>query len=136
MQLTIFFDSPFWVGVLEEEHAGTLYAARQVFGAEPSDQQVYEFVLHDLAALRAQMVAGVTAADRPVKRLNPKRLQREIRRDLARAGVSSKAHEALRLQLEQHKQSRQEITREQRDAEREHKRAIQRDKARQKHRGR
>jgi hypothetical protein len=136
MQLTIFFDSPFWVGVLEEEHAGTLYAARQVFGAEPSDQQVYEFVLHDLAALRAQMVAGVTVADRPARRINPKRLQREIRHDLAREGVSSKAHEAMRLQLEQHKQSRQEITREQRDTERERKRVLQRDKARQKHRGR
>ena len=41
----------------------------------------------------------------------------------------------MRLQLEEQKQSCQELSRAQRDAEREHKRAVQRDKARAKHRG-
>lgn len=136
MQLTIFFDPPFWVGVLEEERAGILYAARQVFGAEPGDQQVYDLILHGLSVLRAQMIAGVAAAELPTRRANPKRLQREIRREMEREGVSRKAYEAVRLQLEQNKQTRQQITRAQRDADREHKRVVQREKARQKHRGR
>ena len=54
-QLTVFFDGRFWVGVLEHHelrHGGdansraiTVRAARHVFGAEPSDVELYDFLL-------------------------------------------------------------------------------------------
>ncbi|HML24501.1 MAG TPA: YjdF family protein [Aggregatilinea sp.] len=135
MQLTLFFDSPYWVGVLEVEQDGLLYAARHIFGAEPSAEDVYAFVLHNLAALQARMAQGVPVEAGTQKHINPKRVQREIRRELAREGVSSKAHEAMRLQLEQGKQARRTQSREAREAEQARKRAIAREKARQKHRG-
>ena len=136
MKLTILFDSPYWVGVLEETRDGMLFAARIVFGAQPSDEQIYTFVLTDLDDLRDQMTVGVAAKMTARRRMNPKRAQREIRRELAQRGVSSKAHEAMRRQRESNKRERQQVTREERDAQREHKRRTRREKARKKHRGR
>lgn len=44
-KLTVFFEEPFWVGVFEKICAGKLSAAKVVFGAEPKDGEVYEFIL-------------------------------------------------------------------------------------------
>jgi hypothetical protein len=53
MKLTVSFDPPYWVGVLEEERDGVLYAARYIFGAMPGNQEIYDLVRHDLNNLRA-----------------------------------------------------------------------------------
>lgn len=71
----------------------------------------------------------------PERRANPKRVQREIRQAVTEQGVSSKAQEAIRLQIEQNKQERKQETQAEREAEREHKREIARAKAKAKHRG-
>ena len=136
MRFTVYFESPFWVGVLEEDRDGVLYAARIVFGAEPNNQQIYRVVLHDLEQLRAQMIVGVATESHSRRGKNPKRVQREIRREIARAGTRSKAHEAMRQQIEQRKQTRRQQTKAERDAERERKRRIKIQKAKKKHRGR
>ena len=43
-RLTVFFEEPFWVGVFEQETDGVIRAARVVFGAQPTDAEVFEFV--------------------------------------------------------------------------------------------
>lgn len=141
MQLTVFFDPPFWVAVLEEERDGVLYAARHVFGAQPSNQQVYDFALTGLDALRAWMFAagpdaGVPVGSAAARRRNPKRVQRELRREMARQGVTSKAHDAMCRLIEQSQQQRDDHTQADRDAVRDYKHKVRREKARQRHRGR
>lgn len=137
MQLTILFDCPYWVGILEEERDGYLYAARHIFGAEPSDQEVYQFVLDDLLILRARMTVGAKIKDKHLEhRINPKRLQRDIKRELQKTDVSSKAREAMRLQIEQSKQVRKQQSRDERQAERERQRTLATEKAKARHRGR
>ena len=42
---TVFFEDPFWVGVYEREEPGGLTACRVVFGAEPKDGEIYEWML-------------------------------------------------------------------------------------------
>ena len=136
MKLTVLFDAPYWVGVLEVERDGRLYVAKHIFGAEPSDQVVYEFVQHDLLALQARMIASVPIEESQQERhLNPKRVQREVRRELAMPGISTKSQEVMRLQLEQNKQERQIVNREARDELRDYKREVAREKAKAKHRG-
>ena len=135
MQFTVFFDPPFWVGVLEIERDGNLFAARHVFGAEPSDAVVYDLVLRGLGRLCTTMSAAVTVDETYQKRVNPKRRQREIRRVLAQQGITSKAHEAIRLQYEQNKQAAQTQRREICEAEKARKFALKQEKARRKHRG-
>lgn len=135
MRFTVLFNDPYWTGVLEIEQDAHLYAATHIFGAEPSDQEVYEFVQCDLLALQARITVGVPIAMSDQRRANPKRVQREVRRQVAQQGISTKAQEAIRLQIEQRKEERAEITREQRDAQRAYKREIARAKAKARHRG-
>ncbi len=95
MQLTLRFENPFYVGILEQERGGRLYAARHVFGAEPSNEVVYAWVLGEVNGLCRRMTAGIAldATEGP-RRINPKRLQREIRRALEAPATSTKAQEA------------------------------------------
>ena len=44
-KLTVFFEEPFWVGVYERTESGQVEACRVVFGAEPKDYEVYDFLL-------------------------------------------------------------------------------------------
>jgi hypothetical protein len=111
-------------------------AARHIFGSEPSDAEVYEFVDRLLLNYTRVMTIGVPIEQRSTApRLNPKRMQREIRREMAQTGISSKAHEAMRLQIEQGKQVRNADRREARDAAKERKREIAAQKAKARHRG-
>ena len=136
MRLTILFDPPYWIGLLEAEADGLLYAARHIFGAEPSDAEVYAFVQNDLLALMQTMTVGLPIDSAPTRRhINPKRLQRDIRREVLRNDVPSKAHEAIHLQIEAKVQERLTVTRAQRDAQRQHKRDASTAKAKAKHKG-
>jgi hypothetical protein len=137
MRLTILFDAPYWIGLLEVERDGCLYAAQHIFGAEPSDQEVHEFVNRDLLRLQASMTIGIPIEQQVAqKHLNPKRAQREVRQQLAEQGISSKAQEAMRIQLEQNKRQSIQVSREQRETLREYKRDIAREKAKARHKGR
>ncbi len=137
MKFTILFDPPYYIGLLEDERDGCLYAARHIFGAEPGDPQIYEFVLDDLYGLMRQMRVGLPVGFQPAeRRVNSKRLQREIRRELERSGISSKAQEAMRLQIEANKEQRREQTRAEREAERQRRRALAAARARKRHKGR
>ena len=42
--LTVFFEGPFWVGVFERVEDGKLSVCRVVFGSEPRNYEVWEFV--------------------------------------------------------------------------------------------
>ncbi len=135
MTFTIFFDHPYWVGVLEEERDGLLYVARHVFGAEPSEQEVLEFVRHDFDSLWQQMTVGIEVESVAARQLNPKRMQREVRRMMVEPALSTKAQEAMRVQIEHNKQERKAVSRANREAERDYKRQVAREKAKARHRG-
>lgn len=134
-RLTIHFDCPYWVGILEAEYDEQLYVTRYIFGAEPSDQEVYEFVQREWGALQAQMTVGIAVEATAEHSTSYKRMQRQVRREVVREGVSTKAQDAMRLQIEQSKQVHHEISREQRDAQRTYKREVARAKAKARHKG-
>lgn len=90
--LTLYHDGQFWIGIVEHVEDGTVSAARIVFGAEPSDEEVLEFVIGKWGSMR--FVGGVEA--RPEKRsANPKRRQREASKQLSKRGTSTKTQAAL-----------------------------------------
>ncbi len=134
--LTVFFDAPWWVGVVEVEAEGRLRARRTVFGSEPADAEVYAFVQHSLAALMAEDGGEVQVDVAPPRKVNPKRQQREAARLVQSEGVSTQAQAALKaIQEAQHKE-RQVVSREERERRKETKREKAREKARARHRGR
>lgn len=131
--LTVYFDDPFWVGVFERTEGGKLSAAKVTFGAEPKDHEVYEFILKHYHSL--SFSPAVTAAAKEGAR-NPKRMQRDIRKQLRDTGIGTKSQQALKLQQEQKKQVRKEKSREQKQDEAKRMFALKRQKKKEKHRGR
>ncbi len=93
--LTVYFDDPFWVGVLQRDNGEILEAARLVFGAEPKDYEVYGLLLNSYDTLRFS--PPVDGDNRVDKALNPKRMQRAVTRQLQKNGVGTKAQQALKL---------------------------------------
>lgn len=132
-RLTVYFEDPFWVGLYERGGGGTCQVCRIVFGAEPRDQEVYALLLEQWRRLR---FSPSMAAEGPAeRRINPKRMQRQIKRELQSTGTGTKARQALKLQQEQGREARKRRSREEREAEAERQFALRREKRREKHKG-
>lgn len=67
---------------------------------------------------------------------NPKRMQRDVRKQLQNIGIGTKSQQALKLQHEQNKQERKVRSREQKLAEAERMFELKQQKRKEKHRGR
>ena len=131
-KLTIYFEEPFWVGVFEELEGDKLSVCRVVFGAEPTDAEVYDFILKHYYHLRFS--APVKTEIRP-KADNPKRRQRNARKQLEKSGIGTKSQQALQKQYEENKTERKRTTHEQREAEKQRQFKLKQQKRKEKHRG-
>ena len=131
-KLTVYFDEPFWVGVFERIEDGNLSAAKVTFGTEPKDYEVYEFILKHYD--RLQFSPAVATVVKEVKR-NPKRMQRDVKKQLQDTGIGTKSQQALKLQHEQNKQSRTVKSREQKLSEAERLFELKQQKKKDRHRG-
>ena len=130
--LTVFFEKPFWVGVFERVSNGRLSVCKVTFGAEPKDCEVWEFVLthyHKLVFSPAMEATVKKTAD------NPKRRQREVRKQLCASGIGTKSQQALQMQREEIKIERKQISRAQREAEKQRQFDLKQQKRKEKHRG-
>lgn len=131
---TVLFQPPFWVGIAERWEDVGYSAARVVFGAEPTDAQLYEWLEKEWHKLRFSPAAE---GERPVTEpKNPKRAQREARAATQTRGVSTRAQEALSRQREQEGLARQTKSRQRRQEEAERKFFLRQQKKREKKRGR
>ena len=132
-KLTVFFEEPFWVGVFERVSEGNLSVCKVMFGAEPKDYEVYEFVLKNYYQLQ---FSPAVATDVKEASRNPKRVQREVRKQVQNTGIGTKSQQALKLQQEQLKTERKIVSREQKEAEKQRQFELKRQKRKEKHRGR
>lgn len=132
-KLSVFFDEPFWVGVFERIEDGKLSVAKVTFGAEPKDYEVYDFVLKHYYNLQFSPAVEVAVAE---KHTNPKRMQREIKKQMSNTGIGTKSQQALKLQHEQYKTERKKKNREQKQAEEQRLFELRQQKKKEKHRGR
>ena len=132
INLTVFFEEPFWVGVFESTDRGKLSVSKVVFGAEPKDCEVFEFVLRHYSELRFS--PAVTTVERKTVH-NPKRIQREVRKQTSASGIGTRSQQAIKLQQEKNKQERKVLSREQKEAEKARKFDLKQQKKNEKHRG-
>ncbi|GIP21845.1 YjdF family protein [Paenibacillus sp. J22TS3] len=135
MKLTVYYESPYWVGVVQEEDKGRVKAARYIFGSEPADAEVLEFITGQLAALMDSMTAEVKGKGSIPGKVNPKRMQRMAARESRAHGVCTYAEQAIKLQMEERKRTRRIASKAEREELKERKREIARQKAKDKHRG-
>ena len=130
--LTVYFEDPFWVGVFERIIDGKLSACKVTFGAEPKDYDVRKFVLEHYYEL--EFSPSINADIRQAAE-NPKRRQRNIKKQLEQTGVGTKSQEALQKQRKEMKTERHRITREERDAEEQRRFELKQEKRKEKQKG-
>ena len=131
-KLTVYFEEPFWVGVLERIEDGKLSVAKVTFGAEPKDYEVQEYIRKYYSSLKFSPAVDTVVKD--IKR-NPKRMQREAKKQMQETGIGTKSQQALKLQQEQNKQERKVRSREKKEADELRMFELKQQKKREKHRG-
>lgn len=132
-EITVYFEEPFWVGVYQRVEDGQLTACKLVFGAEPKDYEVLETFQKNWRQLRFSPPVHNASTTQP--RINPKRLQRSIQRQVESTGIGTKAQQALQLQREEQKMIHQVLTKEQKELEKKQKFLHRQEKKKQKHNG-
>ena len=131
-RLTVYFEDPFWIGVFECIENKKLSVCKVTFGAEPTDAEIQEFILNNYYSL--QFSPAVTTVVKETKK-NPKRLQREAKKQMLDTGIGTKSQVALKLQQEKNKQERKVRSKEQKEAEKQRMFELKQQKRLEKHKG-
>lgn len=101
MKLTVFFDGSFWYGLIEYSDFQNNYRAiKYIFGKEPKDGEIIDFIDNHLLSLIAKndkLKLGSHCVEKQqlIKKLNPKRMRREINRAKKRPVLSTKSQLAI-----------------------------------------
>ena len=118
--LTVYYDGQFWVGVVERSGGNSYSVAKTVFGAEPSDAEIFDFTLHRWHTLSFSEPSEDIEKEKP-KRISPKRLARLAREETQSKGIGTKAQQAMKAEHERLKEAKaagKKQRREMRDNER------------------
>ncbi len=97
---TVFFEQPFWKGIYERVENNQISVAIVVFGAEPSDAEVFEYLNTHFLSFRFTKSLEI---QKPKIIQNYKRLQRNIKKQTQQKGIGTKSQQALQQQREQSK---------------------------------
>jgi uncharacterized protein YdaU (DUF1376 family) len=136
VKLTVFFEGAFWVGVFERIHEEEYEISKVVFGSEPKDYEVYEFVLKSFYNLSFSHPMSMDEGDElKEKKINPKRLQREIKKETESKGVGTKAQLAMKFQYETSKTERKKVSKEQKEEDKKRQFELRQQKKLMKHKG-
>lgn len=120
------------MGVFERVEEGRLSASKVVFGAQPRDCEVWELVVKQYYRLPFSP-ALETAVKQTAE--NPKRRQRQIKKQMESAGTGTKSQQALQLQREEHKLERKAKSREEKLDEQQRRYEQKRQIKKEKHKG-
>lgn len=100
--------------------------------AEPKDYEIWVFVLKNYYSLKFSPAVETVikqAAD------NPKRRQRNVKKQLQSSGIGTKSQKALQMQREEMKTERRQISKEQRKVEKQRQFDLRQQKRKEKHKG-
>lgn len=130
--LTVYHGGQFWVGLAERIEDGRYEVARIVFGEEPSNEEILQFVISKWAKLEF-FGDDPTEMNRPAK--NPKRRARVASKALKQPAMGTKAQQALASQREAMKRESVRARSQRRADEAEARFEQRKQKRKQKHRG-
>lgn len=136
IQATIFFEKRFWVGTFERTDKAGYAVARHIFGGEPSDPEIFQFVLDHYQDLKFGQAKNIQIH---IQRMNPKRVQREVRREMEKMRETSKpstiAQDYMREEIEKTKKQRKTVSSAEKQARKEEQFNLKQEKRKEKHRG-
>lgn len=134
MDLTVYHDGQFFVGIITCKEKGKLYGARYIFGTEPSDEEILTFVTGPMLTYFQHFAKCGVEVKEKQRPKNIKRIIRQVAKEV-NENRFTKAQEAISLSYELHKQEKKVQSKEKRAAEKQRRRLIKVQKAKQKHRG-
>ncbi len=130
--LKVYYEETFWVGVFERIENQQFSVFKIIFGLEPQDQDIYRMILKQY-----QSFVFSPPIDHAVKvhKMNPKKKQRMIHREVSSVHMSTQSQRALSLQYEQMKvlQKHQKSQTKMKTKEKQYQ--LKQQKKKQKHRG-
>ena len=137
IKVTVLLEKSLWIALFERNDSEGYAVARKIFGSEPTDAELYNFVLTHFDELKFTSPQDFKLE---IKRKNPKRMQREVRREMKKAkrGIPRTTHaqEVLRIDLEKNKKIRKKISKVEKEARLEEKFQQKQEKRKKTHRGR
>ncbi|MGE7951327.1 YjdF family protein [Lysinibacillus xylanilyticus] len=138
MKLTICYDGQFYIGLIENISENKYKAFKYIFGNEPKDQEVFDFVNMNLLDFikNNEKHDGIPIQQKKVKKINPKRLQRKVAKELKKPSISSKAEEAIKAEIELRKKEKSVTCKRLKEERKNYIRNIKVQKSKNKHRGR
>ncbi|UXS60597.1 YjdF family protein [Staphylococcus ureilyticus] len=134
MELSIFHDGQFFIGLIEYKYDNKSKFAKYTFGTEPDDGEILCFIDNYLLILIENTQTSVRTKSRK-QRVNPKRLQRQVAKEQKASKDLTKAQLALKEEQELKKKQSKKRNKAKIDAFKERKRKIKKYKAKEKHKG-
>ncbi|RDY22931.1 DUF2992 family protein [Romboutsia maritimum] len=132
-KLTVLFQNPFWIGIFEDEYEKEYNVAKIVLGSEPTEVQLYEFILKNYNEISFKKAESQILSTQ--KKVNYKRLQREVKKQQNEKGIGTKAQNAMKIQHEAAKVERIKKRKERKEAERDRMYELKQMKKKEKHKG-
>lgn len=129
---TVFFDGQFWVGIFENIIDEKLSVCKVTFGAEPKNSEVHDYVLRSYSRLKFSPEVNVSIG---AGSKNPKRFQREVKKQMQTVGIGTKSQQALKLQQESMNTVRRNVRKENREKEKQYQFERKQQKKKAKHKG-
>lgn len=136
IKATIFFERRYWVGTFERTDKAGYAIAKHIFGGEPADPEIYEFILTHYQELKFGDAKKFTLE---IKRMNPKRVQREVRREMEKIRETEKpstfAQDYMREELEKKKLQKKDQSSAEKQARKKEQFSLRQQKKKEKQRG-
>lgn len=133
IKLSLYHDGQFWIGFFEKIFDSELTVCKVVFGSEPNDMEVFDFINKNFYNLSFSLPQRIDNFEE--KRVNPKRLQRKIKNEVQQTGIGTKSQLALKTSIEQQKLERKLSSKEQKEQEKNFKFLLKQQKKKEKKRG-
>lgn len=95
MKLTIFHDGQFFIGLVEYTKNKKSVLAKYTFGTEPDRETILKFIDKELLNLINKSKA-ITKNKSPRKKINPKRLQRQVAKEQKKKVITTQSQKALK----------------------------------------
>jgi len=94
---TIFFEDPFWVGILEENYNGVNYMGKHIFGAEPSNSELLQFYIYEFEKIK-KLIIGETSI--LTKKIYFKKSINKSKQTQNKIGVGTKSQSLFKMAFE------------------------------------
>lgn len=134
VSLTVLFNEPFWIGIFEVQEEKVYKTCKVTFGTEPKEFDVFDLILKNYFKLNFTKREELDKSN-SMQKINPKRLQRIIKKQTQNKGIGTKAQLALQEQFSANKIESKKRNKERKEAEELRKYELRKIKQREKHKG-